>query len=271
MGARVRAVKRCDRREFIQGVGKVGLTIATAAASVGSLGEPSNPGDTGGMILIPGGRFFMGLNEDEVNRLSRRFGVHRSWLSSAVSRREIELPDFHIDKYPITNADYYTFVLDTDMPWTFGKDNPPPERTLKLPVVYLNYATADAYAKWAGKRIPTEQQWEKAARGRRGLLFPWGNAWDPRRCFCNASNTARAGQIGPVDAHPNGASPYGVMDMAGNVCEWTCTAYADGSNAVKGGFFNQHAPFLFLAAYRNMSQLRGNAQDYIGFRCVKEV
>lgn len=222
------------------------------------------------MIYIPDGRFWMGLSKYDIKRLAKRYDIHWSWLAPAMPEREIELPGFHIDKYPVTNADYYNFVLDSGVKWLYNKNNPMPEEIAKIPVVNLDYFDCEAYAAWTGKNLPTEEQWEKAARGRMGLLYPWGNMWDSDRCFCNASGTADGGRMGPVDAHPDGASPYGVMDMAGNACEWTRTVYVTAANVVKGGFFHQHEPFLFLSSYRGMSQLCTNAQDYIGFRCVRE-
>ena len=265
---------RYTRRQFIHAVSKAGLGIAAAGAlglhpcraSAHQKVETAQE-----MILIPGGPFIVGLDDREGKRLAKRYHVHPSWLASAVPRKELELPDFYIDKYPVTNAHYFKFVLNTGAGWVYGKDNPPPEEVRGYPAVSLNCQDAADYAVWAGKRLPTEEEWEKAARGQRGFLFPWGNNWDADRCFCNASHTASGGKLGPVDAHPNGSSPYGVMDMAGNCCEWTSTPYGPESNVVKGGFFRQHARFLFLSAYRNMSQHRGNRQDYIGFRCAKSV
>lgn len=222
------------------------------------------------MIYIPGGRFWMGLSKYDAKRLARRYDIHWSWLATAIPEREIDLPGFYMDKYPVTNADYFQFVLESGVKWLYNKDNPLPVELAKLPVVNLDYFDCEAYAAWRGKKLPTEEQWEKAARGRMGLLYPWGNMWDPERCFCNSSGEADAGKMGPVDAHPHGASPYGVMDMAGNACEWTRSVYNRVTNVVKGGCFHQHQPFVFLCPYRSMSQLRANAQDYIGFRCVKE-
>lgn len=222
------------------------------------------------MIYIPGGRFWMGLSKYDIKRLARRYDIHWSWLASAMPEREIELPGFHIDKYPVTNSDYYQFVLESGVKWVYNKQNPLPDGIAKLPVVNLDYFYCEAYAAWVGKKLPTEEQWEKAARGRMGLLYPWGNMWDPDRCFCNAKGTADGGALGRVDSHPQGASPYGVMDMAGNACEWTSTTYDRVSNVVRGGFCSQHEPFHFLCSGRLMSQLRTNAQDYLGFRCVRE-
>ena len=220
------------------------------------------------MILVPAGPFFVGLDEGEIRRICGRYDADPCALETMLPRREVELPDFHIDKYPVTNADYYEFAVETNTPWLFDKDNPPPPERENMPAASVTYHDAEAYAKWAGKRLPTQQEWEKAARGRRGLLFPWGNLWDAARCFCAASDPHSNGGLGPVDAHPNGASPYGVMDMSGNVCEWTSTPHANGSMVIRGGHYMQADPVLFLAAYNNLSESGQTARDHIGFRCV---
>lgn len=265
---------RFSRRQFVRALGGAGLSLALSRAfGLHIQLAAAHPAlkTVDDMILIPGGPFVMGLDEREAKRLARRYHVHPSWLSSAVPRREVHLPSFHIDKYPVTNAQYFRYVVETGADWIYGPGNPPPQEAGSYPAAWVSFQDAADYAAWVGKRLPTEEEWEKAARGQRGFLFPWGNTWDPARCFCTRSRAAAPAGPGPVHAHPNGSSPYGVMDMVGNCCEWTASAYGPESNVVKGGFFAQNAPFLFLCCYRGMSQLRGNRQDYIGFRCVKDV
>jgi serine/threonine-protein kinase len=138
-------------------------------------------------------------------------------------RREVYLDDFYIDRCPVTNAQFHTFVSVTGYRpgdggehrflahWPAGQV---PDGLERHPVVYVSWEDARAYAQWAGKRLPTEAEWEKAARGTDGRKYPWGRE-DPTRRL----GRGRRGTM-PVGAFPEGASPYGALDMAGNVWEW---------------------------------------------------
>lgn len=211
----------------------------------------------------------MGLSKVDIKRLSKRFFIDKELLMSAFPERTINLPEYYIDKYPVTNADYSKFVMDTDTVWTYGKKNPLPQEMELLPVVSLSYTECEVYAKWAGKRLPTEEEWEKAARGRLGFLYPWGNTFDPERCICSRKD--HSASLGPVNAHPNGASPWGVMDMTGNASEWTSTIREDNLIVVKGGNFSQVKAYLFMPSLSNIIQPYNASADFIGFRCVKDI
>jgi formylglycine-generating enzyme required for sulfatase activity len=150
-------------------------------------------------------------------------------------KREVSLDAFEIRKFPVTNLEYRQFLesfpddsaAKQHVPegWE-GRRSPPGKET--HPVVGVNYVDAVAYCRWRSKaegkdiRLPTEAQWEKAARGTDGREYPWGDEFDPAK-----ANTTEGGLGGtsPVGAYPDGASPYGAMDMAGNVWEWTCTVW----------------------------------------------
>jgi serine/threonine-protein kinase len=144
------------------------------------------------------------------------------------------LSDYYISKYPVTNEEYKAFVDATGHPvphkketwaepYNWDRENRTyPAGRGKHPVVLVSYDDALAYCEWAKKRLPTEAEWEKAARGENGHIFPWGNKEpDENRCNYRANNRGTT----DVDLFTNGVSPYGIMDMAGNVWEWCLDSY----------------------------------------------
>ncbi len=169
-----------------------------------------------GMILIESGTFLMGRNGESP--------------SYEQPEHEVDLPAFYLCKTPVTNAQYAEFVKVTKkhkpekVGW-FGLK--PPSKKLDHPVVGICWDDAVTYCEWlqekSGRpyRLPTEAEWEKAARGTDGRLYPWGNEWDENRCHFNARGTTA------VDAHPDGESPYGCSDMIGNASEWTNTLWGN--------------------------------------------
>ncbi len=129
----------------------------------------------------------------------------------------VRLPEYRIDKYLVTNAQYARFLAATGhRPPSTWKNGRIQDGQLLYPVTLVNWYDASAYAHWAGKRLPTEAEWEKAARGTDGRRWPWGNTMDPKRL----NTYYNVGSATNVDTYKNGVSPYGVFDMAGNVSEW---------------------------------------------------
>ena len=187
--------------------------------------EKIDPSD---MILIPAGKFIMGTNDEEQQLVTRQLGggeliEHPRWFLSEKPQRDVHVESFYIDKFEVTNAAYQKFIDATGYHaprhWENRKH---PEGEDNLPVVYVNWKDAAAYCRWAGKRLPTEIEWEKAARGTDARIWPWGNVFDITKC--NVESWEGSGAK-PVGNYPECVSPYGVYDMAGNVWEWTDSWY----------------------------------------------
>lgn len=165
-----------------------------------------------GMVYVPGGRCLLGSDDADADEDTR-------------PQRRVFVASFAIDRTEVTNAEYRRFRPSHTFPP--GED--------RLPVTNVTYAEAEAYARSVGKRLPTEEEWEKAARGTDGRRYPWGNTWDKERVAARAGGrkvevelSARSAgecalvpaRVRPVGSKPEGASPYGCLDMAGNAWEW---------------------------------------------------
>ncbi|PIE28960.1 hypothetical protein CSA57_10890 [candidate division KSB3 bacterium] len=180
-----------------------------------------------------------------------------------------QLNAYFIDTYEVTNAQYKVFQPSHDYPQDMAD----------FPVVNVSWDEAKAYAVWIGKRLPTEAEWEKAARGAEGRRFPWGEKFDPAKC-----NTAESGnsRLTPVGCYPEGRSPFGVCDMVGNVLEWTADRYraypwseyeqADfaGDFIVLRGASWIHSAER-AACFTRFYAPAENRNNFIGFRCVKDI
>jgi len=242
------------------------------------------------MVHVPAGEFLMGSDGGDVDERPQR---------------RVTLDAFEIDRYEVTNLQYRRFLLATG--W-----EPPqrwPERYVALlpdrapdwhstyypagegtyPVVAVNWEDASAYCAWVGKRLPTEAEWEKGARGPstssgQGRTYPWGDDWDPGLANVGASGV---GYTQPVGSYPGGASPYGALDMAGNAWEWVADLYdrqyytyapdhnppgpesGTGERILRGGAWDS-PPDHARAAYRNATHCFG--PNYrAGFRCARSV
>ncbi len=194
-----------------------------------------------GMVLVPAGRF--------------RFGAEGAWR---------ELPAFAIDRTPITNAAWIEIAGRHGLPL------PPALRNEEFarakgdhPVVGLSWERVRRVLLREGFDLPSEEEWEKAARGTDGRSYPWGDAFDSARC-----NTRSSGRFDstPVASHAEGASPWGVLDLAGNVWEWTSSTTADGLVRVKGGSWFD--PPALARADRGLTARPDFASSSIGFRRV---
>lgn len=207
-----------------------------------------------GMVLVPAGSFRFGLRGESVS-----------------------INGFFISRYPVTNEQYLEFVQET-------KHSPPsswengcyPSHKVKHPVTCVDWEDAREYCKWCSHKtnlefaLPTEQEWEKAARGPFGYLYPWGNEFDLERCNVRVRKGA-VGDTNQVGAYPKGVSPYGCRDMCGNVWEWTETLYnpsdpKDDNAVLKGSSYYFDEGFASL--WIRYNDPKTDKWFDLGFRCV---
>ncbi len=220
------------------------------------------------MAYVPAGEFIMGSNE----RWDDEAPEHISATNA-----------FYIDVNEVTNADYKNFVDATQRtpPFHWPDDNLPKGKE-NHPVVYVNWFDAKDYCFWADKRLPTEQEWEKAARGEEGLIYPWGNEWS-----LDKSNNPYKYSTGtePVGSYPQGRSPYGLYDISGNVWEWvdsyylphpgnpvTRTEYGEDKRVLKGGSWFDCLSYgcgLSAPTFNRSFFTPEVKNNSFGFRCAK--
>jgi len=273
------------------------------------------------MVLVPEGPFEMGMDDAEIKAMIKENSDWSPEMMKDAPLHTVHLSAFSIDTTEVTNAMFARFIADTNyqteaeyfgwalvFDWSDWKrvkgadwQHPAgPESGLKgrenYPVVQVTWRDADAYCRWAGRRLPTEAEWEKAARGTDGRIYPWGNT-DPAGdlvnfadkhtsfSWSNAAVDDGAILAAPVGSYPKGISPYGALDMAGKVYEWTGdwyspTYYGDspqenpqgpqtGEKRVKRGGAWGSRKVALQTSYRDAfdPQYRG---DDMGFRCAKD-
>jgi formylglycine-generating enzyme required for sulfatase activity len=223
----------------------------------------------GSMAVVPTGEFTMGSPAGD----SDEQPAHRVYVDA-----------FSMDKYEVSVGQYAAFLQakGIDPPSDWKTMNQPSHQ--KRPVANVDWADAVAYCKWVGKRLPTEAEWEKAARGTDGRLYPWGND-PPTPLHANYGKTDwnNHGVLAPMGTLENGKSPYGIYDMAGNVWEWVSDWYdynyyknspsqnptgpsSGGTKVIRGGAWNS-SPRAMRSA--NRSLISPTDQGLTGFRCAK--
>jgi eukaryotic-like serine/threonine-protein kinase len=216
----------------------------------------------GKMVYVPAGDFIFGDDSPEAPR----------------PRQSRSTRAFYIDETEVSNREYKQFVDATG--------HPPPDSTAylahpELPVTNVTFDDAQSFAEWVGKRLPSEEEWEKAARGTKGQIYPWGD--DP---WTSGVPT----ELQPIDSFPDRKSPFGALNMAGNVLEWTTarhipnereladmhtvlgnTAFSRTWYSAKGGSFSPHGDILFFRCYMRRVFPADQPSPVIGFRCVRNV
>jgi formylglycine-generating enzyme required for sulfatase activity len=243
------------------------------------------------MVNIPAGTFLMGSDKK----------VDRNAYLPEFPQRKVYLDAYEIDKFEVTTVQFLKFVLATNrsplIDWQYEGGNFQ-ETMASHPVMHVSWFDADAYCTWAGKRLPTSAEWEKAARGEDGRIYPWGN--EP--AGLSRANFGRTGLSGPVrdrperlllyppiisvDKYENAVSPYGVYQMSGNVAEWTADWYDPGyykkapdrnpkgpdkgtQKAFRGGGWIDSTPSV-RPAQRNGTD-PNTKMNWLGFRCARDV
>ncbi len=247
------------------------INTITPPAPAPAVEEPSHSRDGAELVFIPAGEFLMGSTDADTDAEADEKPQHTVYLDA-----------YYIYKNDVTVAQYRQFCLATgrEMPiapaWGWIDDHP---------MVNVSWDDAKAYADWAGASLPTEAQWEKAARGTDGRIYPWGNEWEPTNCNNYVEGTG-LGRTSPVGFYPAGASPYGCLDMEGNVMQW-CADWYDkryyeyspssnptgpeiGATVVLRGeawFCNFTTPFRTACRFDSPAD-PSQRYDFIGFRCV---
>jgi formylglycine-generating enzyme required for sulfatase activity len=230
--------------------------LAKASAEV--LPSRYEAADGAKMVLIPGGEFIMGSSPEE--GFPEEQPAHLVFVAP-----------FYLDLFEVSNRLYKRF--DPNHFFSEGHEN--------FPAVMVSWQQAEAYARWAGKRLPTEAEWEFAATGVDHRRFPWGNEWDPKRANWNEGGAWDGYEgLAPVDAFPEGISPFGVFNLSGNVWEWVQDTYstydwdpavstAEVRKVLRGGSWDTGLPSMLRARYREC-RLPSHRYDAFGFRCAMD-
>ncbi len=247
--------------------------------------------DSSRQVFVPAGPFWMGSDarERELARaLSGPATVAANWFSTELARTRRDTEAFCIDRLLVTHARYAEFMKRTGhrapgissdeyrrqgflvhdydaevRSYLWRGDTPSPGRT-EHPVVLVSADDAEAFCRWQGplSRLPSETEWEKAARGAEGRIFPWGDSWDPDRLNSAAGGP---GMTTAVGRYPLGASPYGMLDAVGNVFQWTASVLGDGRRVLKGCAWDDDAG-LCRPAFRH-GRPAASRHILIDFRC----
>lgn len=249
-------------------------TVTTPVNTTATTGNPATVNKSpvkpveSEMVLIPAGEFNMGVN--------------KSVLENNKPQHKVNVAAFYIDAYEVTNADYKLFCDATKHPYP---TNPAWDKDYFLnkpnyPVVNVSWYDANDYAKWVGKRLPTEEEWEKAARGAESRLWPWGKDFQPILANLDGKDDGYE-FTAPIGSFRSGNSPYGVYDMVGNVWEWTSSAYKSypggkdddkrfqqDYRVIRGGGYQSPPMILGGAAFRFPSE-PNKVYEATGFRCAR--
>ena len=278
-------------------------------------GYPEVINHHGEMVLVEGGEFLMGSDKSDIENMIGILGGSKSWYILQLPKNKVELPSFYIDKYEVTNEEFCQFLNDmgthreegNETPWIMISNRTcliyqevsgtyrPKEGYENYPAIMVSWYGAQEYAKWAGKRLPTEAEWEKAARGTKGWVWPWGNTWDRNKCNSWLLTKKELLQLMPdiyegrgplpVGSFPEITSSCGAFDMAGNAAEWCDEWYGmypgypyyAGDNyyefthkVTRGGSWGINMPGGLSCSFRSIHRTFV-CDAYTGFRCCMDI
>ena len=225
-----------------------------------------SPIDGAEMVLVPEGPFLMGSTEEEIGQIFRLDQRRSPVFITEIPARTVDVKAFYIDRYPVTNYQYGKFLEQAGHRPPHLWNEPEWNRPMQ-PVVYLGWEDARAYARWTGKSLPREEQWEKAARGTDGRWWAWGDSFHPNRCNSQEYGLERTSEIGIFH---EGVSPYGCYDMCGNVWEMCEGRWLRSLPPMRGGCFLGSASYVRVTCRWSPEDIHGGAH-WLGFRCVKEI
>jgi len=260
----------------------IALALATTAPAEAAEPEPVEP--PAGMVLVPSGEAWIGDDEGDPDE---------------VPAVRLPVAAFFLDRTEVTNDAYRGFVGETGHPvpvigatdftrwaWVEGE---PRKGTGGDPVFLVTWADADAYCRWAGKRLPTELEWERAARGDDGRRWAWGNRWEDGEARANwyeGKEFDGFSHVAPADSYPAGASSFGALNLTGNVWEWVADPYVEqpawkvgaerasapdtGYRVVRGGSWYTNNWYWMRASFRYFLPADEVSTIY-GFRCAKDL
>jgi formylglycine-generating enzyme required for sulfatase activity len=260
------------------------LFIGVAVCIAWSLPDRAGSAETeSDMVYIPAGEFLMGSRSTD-GKIGFEIAVDE------LPQRKVNLGGYYIDRFEVTVAQYKKFLSVSDRtppsdprfpevyPWGEGEE--PPAELMNHPVIYVNWFDATDFCRWDGKRLPTEAEWEKAGRGTDGRFWPWGNKFDPKKA--NVREYGARGTL-PVGSFPEGVSPYGVYDMAGNAAEWVDNwyqaypgstlvreAFGEVNKVIRGGAWTLFGDPYSRVTHRTRAMDPHKRHRSIGFRCAKD-
>lgn len=234
----------------------------------------SNPADAAALDLVPGSCANLGSSPEQRRKLAAELGEpYRDFFDQELPRQKRWVDGFLMYRHEVTYEQFARFAAECkpgtglSCPGTWPPPGKPAGKA-REPARFLSWSMADSYCRWVGGRLPSAEEWEKAASGEDGSLWPWGNETDAKRFQGAVQSGGR--YITEVGRFPAGNSPYGISDMAGNVWELTASPWPGGGHVMKGGSY-LNSLMQSRAAVRWASSDEGRGVDYLGFRCALDL